>query len=196
MLAGAPLAALGICHLTELTRWLSFASPGRAQPWGQAHRTVEELDKSLGIETFMLLTPHFQQIAESDRRRKTPTLPNLHQKEKKPGQFPMACLLSVDGKFRRNIPNVVMFCRCSVGAGRDTQGDLQAGTGPRPSNTRSDGCLLINGVCLALGDPCGVVTLCSLPSSQLVLRGVNVGDLHSRGLALPRDSRGGTLQAA
>lgn len=30
-------------------------------------------------------------------------------------------------------------------------------------------------------------------SLQLVFWGVNVGDLHFRGLTLPRDSRGGTL---
>lgn len=42
-------------------------------------------------------------------------------------------------------------------------------------------------------DSGGLVTLCFLPSLQLVLRGVDVGDLHSGGLALPRDSRGGTF---
>ena len=62
-----------------------------------------------------------------------------------------------------------------------------------PSNTGSDGSFLINGARLAFGDSGGFVILCSLPSSQVVLRGVNVGDLHSRGLALPRDSRGGTF---
>jgi hypothetical protein len=35
--------------------------------------------------------------------------------------------------------------------------------------------------------------LCFLFSLQLVLRGVNVGDLYFRGLTLPRDSRGGTF---
>lgn len=35
-----------------------------------------------------------------------------------------------------------------------------------------------------------------LSSLQLVLWGVNVGDLHLRGFALPGDSRGGTFQAA
>lgn len=48
------------------------------------------------------------------------------------------------------------------------------------------------GVC----DADGLVTPSCLPSLQLVLWRVDVGDLHFRRLALPRDSRGGTFQAA
>lgn len=96
-----PLATLGSCYLSELACWPYSVNSSycRSQPWGQAHRPAEELDRSIkgfAVSKFMFITLALRQrvLFENDgrRKKKTPisTLPSAPQKS---GGLLITCLL-------------------------------------------------------------------------------------------------------